>query len=361
MVRVKVRHLVAKRLKSGRVLYYWQPPAALRGQGFQPRRLADDMAAAIAEAERLNFEVDAWRRGEEPVPFAPETIPWLVRLYAASDRYTDLKPSTQRGYRQCLDRIEAWSERANHPPLESIERRHVFAFKRSMGDAPAMANAVIRVLRLLLQYAHDEGYLDENPAQKVRLRGRPPRQQVWAGEQIAAFLKAATEDGHPSLALAVRLAADLGQREGDILRLVWSQFVGSAFEIKQGKTQADLIVPATVELRAALDATPRLSPTIVIAEATGRPYKADHFRHEFRRIANLAGIPGDLQFLDLRRTAVVRLAEAGCTVPEVAAISGHSLERTQSILETYLPRTTPMAQAAISKLELYRKRTKLEG
>ena len=31
----------------------------------------------------------------------------------------------------------------------------------------------------------------------------------------------------------------------------------------------------------------------------------------------------DLWFMDLRRTAVVRLAEAGCSVPEIAAINGH--------------------------------------
>ncbi len=83
------------------------------------------------------------------------------------------------------------------------------------------------------------------------------------------------------------------------------------------------------------------------------------FRHEFRRIANIAGL-SELQFLDLRRTAVVRLAEAGCTVPEIAAITGHQLDRTARILETYLPRNGTMAEAAIRKLEQHRKRTQLD-
>ena len=104
---------------------------------------------------------------------------------------------------------------------------------------------------------------------------------------------------------------------------------------------------------------PQRAPTIVVCETTGRPYKSDHFRHEFRRIAVKAGLE-DRQFLDLRRTAVVRLAEAGCTPPEIAAITGHKLDRTMHILETYFPRTTPMARAAIRKLELYRKRTESE-
>jgi hypothetical protein len=59
----------------------------------------------------------------------------------------------------------------------------------------------------------------------------------------------------------------------------------------------------------------------------------------------------DRRFQDLRRTAVVRLAEAGCTVPEIASISGHDIDYCQRIIDTYLPRTRKLAAAAIEKLE----------
>jgi hypothetical protein len=58
---------------------------------------------------------------------------------------------------------------------------------------------------------------------------------------------------------------------------------------------------------------------------------------------------------------VVRLAEAGCSVPEIAAITGHELTRTTQILETYLPRNAAMARNAIARLEEHRARTKLEA
>jgi integrase-like protein len=97
---------------------------------------------------------------------------------------------------------------------------------------------------------------------------------------------------------------------------------------------------------------PRTSPTIVISETTGQPYKEDHFRHEFARIRKLAGgLPDSLRFMDLRRTAVVRLAEAGCSVPEIAAVSGHTIDPTARILEVYLPRTALMARAAVARLD----------
>jgi hypothetical protein len=47
---------------------------------------------------------------------------------------------------------------------------------------------------------------------------------------------------------------------------------------------------------------------------------------------------------DLRRTAMVRIAEAEATVPQIASVSGHSIEATQRILETYLPRNRDLAE-----------------
>ena len=63
-----------------------------------------------------------------------------------------------------------------------------------------------------------------------------------------------------------------------------------------------------------------------------------------------AGIE-NLQVRDIRRTAVVALGVAGCTESEVSQITGHEIERTRRILETYLPRNVEIARAAIAKWE----------
>lgn len=361
MGNVKIRYFVCKHGRGGRgTYYYWQPSADLQKEGWHTRRLADRLDKAIAEADDYNRQVDAWRDGRDPVPNQPDTLPWLIRLYKTDDRFTSLEAATRRSYDQSLAVIHAWSERAQNPPLTSIRRKHVKLFYRAMLEkTPAKANAVVRVLRLLLAFAIDEGYLDDNPASKPRMKGRPPRQQRWSEEAIQSFCAVARAANRPSLQLAVLLSACLGQRQGDILRMTWQQYDGHQVTLRQGKTGVLLAVPVMSELKAALDATPRKSPTILVAEMTGRPYKVDHFRHEFRRIANEAGLK-DLQFLDLRRSAVVRLAEAGCTLPQIAAITGHQLDRTLRILETYLPRNAEMARAAIHTLESYRNRTKLE-
>ena len=81
----------------------------------------------------------------------------------------------------------------------------------------------------------------------------------------------------------------------------------------------------------------------------------------FRCIATAAGIPSNLQFRDLRRTATVQLAEAGCNEAEIASIGGWSPETVSAMMKIYRPLNLTMAQNALVKLEKYRASGKLEG
>jgi integrase len=367
MGRFKVRYLVVKRQKHGPI-FYWQPNKTLRAAGHLPRRLAErtnDIADAIHEAEELNRRLDAWRAGVEHIGAPPGSLPWLIKRYRQDPRFTDLRDSSQQEYGQHLRRVEEWSERAGHPPLKTITRRDVKAFARSMADTPGRAKHVMSLLRILFDFAIDEGEFDGiNPALRMRLKRNPPRDQVWADDQITAVIEMAAAIGRPSIGLAVALAHNTGQREGDILHMAWSQYDGTVIRLRQRKTGVLLDVPCTAQLIEALAATPRTGTLMVISDETKQVYCQKVFYRWFRIICRKAGIPDDLQFRDLRRTAVVRLAEAGCSVPEISAISGHSINRTAQILEVYCPRNTTMARNAIARLEDYRRtqrERKLEG
>ena len=68
-----------------------------------------------------------------------------------------------------------------------------------------------------------------------------------------------------------------------------------------------------------------------------------------------AGIRG-LTFHDLRGTAVVTLARAGCNEVEIYSITGHKPGNVRAILTThYLPRDAQVAGNAITKLNRYRR------
>jgi integrase len=367
MGKIKVRYLVVKRQKHGPI-FYWQPNKTLRQAGHLPRRLAErtnDIVDAIHEAEELNRKLDKWRSGVERIGAPPGSLPDLIRRYRQDPRFTDLRASTQQEYDGHIRRIEAWSERAGHPPLKTITRKGVKAFARSLAATPGRAKHVISVLRILFDFAIDEGeFQGINPALRMRLKHNPPRDQVWADDQITAVIQAATAAGRHSIALAIALAHNTGQREGDILHMAWSQLDGTMIRLRQRKTGVLLDVPCTQQLIDVLAVTPRTGTLMVMSEETGQIYCQKVFYRWFRRICQKAGIPDDLQFRDLRRTAVVRLAEASCSVPKISAISGHSINRTAQILEVYCPRNTTMARNAIMRLEDYRRtqrERKLEG
>ncbi|MCJ2028727.1 tyrosine-type recombinase/integrase [Methylobacterium sp. J-043] len=89
-------------------------------------------------------------------------------------------------------------------------------------------------------------------------------------------------------------------------------------------------MPATRALKAALDAAPRRATTILVAPR-GTAWRKRHFHELWSEAFAAAKIADDLHFHDLRGTAVTMLAEAGCTVPEIATITGHSQAHAQKI------------------------------
>lgn len=90
----------------------------------------------------------------------------------------------------------------------------------------------------------------------------------------------------------------------------------------------------------------------------GNPWTQDGFKTSWRKAAIKAGVHGRLTFNDLRGTTVTMLSEAGCTVPEIATITGHTLKSVDQILERYMSRTKNMATSAIIKLDEWRRTKK---
>lgn len=68
-----------------------------------------------------------------------------------------------------------------------------------------------------------------------------------------------------------------------------------------------------------------------------------------RLIAPMAALEG-FRDQDLRDTAVTWLALAGATLPEIASVTGHSLQSIHDVLKHYLARHPEMAEHAIAKL-----------
>ena len=108
-------------------------------------------------------------------------------------------------------------------------------------------------------------------------------------------------------------------------------------------------------MKAALDAAPKVSP-IMLTNSGGKPWGERAFQAAWSKVATRAGVRG-LTFHDLRGTAVVTLARAGCNEVEIYSITGHKPGDVQAILTAhYLPRDAEVASHAIAKLNTYKAR-----
>jgi integrase len=383
MATFTIPSLVTRAGRHGATRYYWMPSATLKRAGWQPVTLGTDREQAITAANRINAQVAEWRKaGAVPKaaktkaglkPHTPRgTVGALIADYRTK-RLPQLAVSTRHTYSGCLDIIERW---AGDAPVVSITRKRVQVFKEELAKPKAKggparltrAASTMRVGRTLFQWAVDQDMAADNPFAKAGVHAPPPRDQIWPDHCIAAYVATADAAGVPSLGTAVMAAAFIGQREGDILKLNWSQWKDGRIRLRQGKTGRWVEVRAVPELRARLDAAAAANKAravpqtaILLRESDGKPYPSHYFQVEFRRVKDMAIANGaadlaDLQYRDLRRTCIVRLAEAGVDLAGIAAISGHQIETCKRILEVYLPRTTRMADAAIDQLEAHRAR-----
>ena len=120
-----------------------------------------------------------------------------------------------------------------------------------------------------------------------------------------------------------------------------------------GKGGKRVTIPVWETPKIALDAhKPEKADGTILRNTLGEPWTSDGFRTSWGKAVERAGLDAeDLHFHDLRGTAVTRLAKAGCTVPEIASITGHSLQDVERILDArYLGGRIELAEQAIVKL-----------
>jgi integrase len=96
----------------------------------------------------------------------------------------------------------------------------------------------------------------------------------------------------------------------------------AVLHVQQQKTNVKLAIPVHPELQAILEATPSQHLTYLTTH-DGSPFSPAGFGNLFRDWCNQAGLPKGLSAHGLRKACCTRLAEAGCSEKQIAAISGH--------------------------------------
>lgn len=292
-----------------------------------------------------------------PAPLG--TLQFLIDTYLDATEFRDkLSERSKKEYRRHVERIRA---KFGSMPLAAVEDPRARGTFKAWRDeiavkTPREADFVWMVLARILSIAKDRGKISVNQCEKGgRVYSSDRADIIWSADDIVLFCKKAS----PELQFALLLALWTGQRQGDLLKLSWTAYDGTYIRLqqskgtRQGRRGPRVTIPVSKVLKAALDkARKPASTTTILCTTRGTPWTADGFKTSWGKAYKRSGLAAGLHFHDLRGTAVTRLALAGCSVPQIAAITGHSLKDVEKILEAhYLGGRIQLAEQAIEKLD----------
>jgi integrase len=292
--------------------------------------------------ERLELGADdpglAHLHGQNPavaLAAQPTTLGAVIDRYLTVHQ-AHLRPRTLVSYRINLNH---WLSRlGRQTPMTALTADSLRLAMANIATtrSPATANSCLRVLKVVLNYAVAEGYLNTLPHQRVGKLPAPPKAPTWwSRTDVAKVLAAAQADREAArdAHLLVAIALYLGLRKGEIDRLRWEDLVldgerpvctvrSTATELtKSGKARH---IPICKELRAILQPY-RLASGYVLRSANSKGKWTYRFECDalFARVMAAAGVP-TIRFHDMRHTFASLMLEAGVPMFKVSQWLGHS-------------------------------------
>lgn len=298
-----------------------------------------------------------------------------------------IKPGTLRFYRST---IKPWLDYAvdedtgEDLPAAALDGELIEEeYKRQkLARSHHSAAASLAALQSVFAYGVKRKRVSENPTLKLGFSSPPGRLRLAAPEEVTALVDAAdrlaaeandpeTRQRFAAIGDAVVAAVwtaqrqadlldcDLGrqlQRDGDDQFLIFAKTYDEDFSQSKtgGQAQVQVLPPLAERLNGR--EIGRLVPA-----ANGARWNAVTFRDYFAtvRAAAAEALPSvaDLQFRDLRDTAITRLDAAEIPLTKIALWSGHSLKTIGRILQKhYLVATRAAARAGGERFEAWRQR-----
>jgi hypothetical protein len=304
------------------------------------------------------------------------TLNGLIRSYETDpdSPFANVRHGTRDNYSRLLADIARYVGRSDVAAIKSRDVKRWFehwATPATPGGPRRLdkAHGLVTMLRMLLKYG--AGLLECPDCDRVHsalgklsfAKGRP-RTQSLTRAQAKAIIAAANGAGWPSIALAQALAFELMLRQRDVIGewvptsepglsgiigggnkwqigLQWSEVSSDLIlthrlsksirgragigDDRVGKVKVyDLkLYPLVIEQLQHIAPEQRSGP-MVICESTGLPWQMRWFRKQWRRIANTAGIPADVQYRDSRAGGITEGVEVSGDLDLARIGAGHS-------------------------------------
>lgn len=291
----------------------------------------------------------------------PKNVRQLVLEYWKSDAFSKLGSASQRDYYDCLMVIN------NDVGGTSLMRLSVPLMQRWynvwLKRGTFRANKIAAIMSILLNWAIKNEIEVYNPMRYIDKQPNPKRKVTWEPEQVSQFLSTAYSHWKwRSIGLIVQMAYEWGQRVGDMRLLTWSSLdlQRERCDLTQSKRGEDVHLPISAGLlhvlkqqKEAFDFQEYVAPMVAPTDGSYKPYSKATLHLHVNAVLNEAGLPSYLTAMDMRRTAITEMVEAGVDITQIKQVSGHTNinSLTPYIKHTYTGASEALAQRTAFKEE----------
>jgi len=217
-------------------------------------------------------------------------------------------------------------------------------------------------LSILFNTAIRHEAMISNPVSLIQRTPNKPRKVKWTEEQVKLFLDTAYSDFRwRSIGLIAHMAYDWAQRMGDMRLLQWSNidFDAKRLDLEQSKRRADVHIPIDdalikmlIQQREDFGFQDYVAPRVTPRNGNYNPYSIQEVSILVNEVKEEAGLPNELWGMDLRRTGITEMVEAGVDITGIMQVSGHNSP--QSVMP-YLVNTFSGASTALNKRKANKK------
>ena len=290
----------------------------------------------------------------------------LVDYYLHSPQFLALRGRTQKDYEYSLGRA-IQTQITPTKTLGDIKLNNLgvseckMAYQQWVTKGVRMANVMAMVTSLVLNIGEELELIIRNPMRSVKKMVEGQRKVMWSTNQVRAFLDTAYgEYKWRSIGLIVHMAYEFAQRIGDMRCLKWDNinFETQRLDLEQSKKRAEVHLPIEDNLFSMLQKQHEdfsfqeyVAPHPQPRSGTYKIYHLNEVSRMVNQVKQSAGLPKELTAMDMRRTAITEMVEAGVDTTQIMAVSGHN---SPNSMKPYIKHTFNSANNALSKRESYK-------
>lgn len=214
---------------------------------------------------------------------------------------------------------------------------------------PASVNRELSLLKNMLSKALEWGFIETNPASKVKSFKEPSGRMKWLNDSERERLLAECRlSDNPLLYAVVFAALNTGMRKSELQRLTWDSvdFEKALITVRETKNNETRFIPMARELARLLSSLYNGRPHshYVFSKPDGTAY--GNWRRAFEGACFRAGLK-DFHFHDLRHTFGSYLGSSGFNAFTIKALMGH---KTLAMADRYTHISDATLKDAVEKI-----------